>query len=94
MASSLPKSMPLAKANPLARTNPRRRDHRFFLAPLALGVVFMGGAVLAHTKGLYNTKAEAQKRAQELGCQGTHQNNGLWMPCSHEGMLHKELREE
>jgi hypothetical protein len=54
----------------------------------------MGGAVLAHTKGLYNTQAEAQKRAQELGCQGTHQNNGLWMPCSHEGMLHKELREE
>jgi hypothetical protein len=54
----------------------------------------MGGAVLAHAKGLYKTKAEAQKRAQELGCQGTHQNNGLWMPCAHEGMLHKELREE
>ena len=78
----------------LPSTKPRRRDCRFVLAPLALGVVLMGGAVLAHTKGLYKTQAEAQKRAQELGCQGTHQNNGLWMPCAHEGMLHKDLREE
>ncbi|MFM9047995.1 MAG: hypothetical protein ACKOOH_10165, partial [Cyanobium sp.] len=31
---------------------------------------------------------------KELGCQGTHQNNGLWMPCSGEAMLHKELRQE
>ena len=23
----------------------------------------------------------AEQRARELGCKGTHQNNGLWMPC-------------
>ncbi len=49
---------------------------------------------LAHTKGLYKTQAEAEKRAKELGCKGTHQNNGLWMPCGHEAMLHQELRQE
>jgi hypothetical protein len=50
--------------------------------------------VLAHAKGLYKTQAEAEQRAKELGCKGTHQNNGLWMPCSGEAMLHKELRQE
>jgi hypothetical protein len=49
---------------------------------------------MAHAKGLYKTKAEAEKRAKELGCKGTHQNNGLWMPCGHEAMLHQELRQE
>jgi hypothetical protein len=49
---------------------------------------------LAHAKGLYKTQAEAEQRARELGCTGTHQNNGLWMPCSGEAMLHKELRQE
>lgn len=48
----------------------------------------------AHAKGLYKTRAEAEQRARELGCKAAHQNKGLWMPCSHEGMLHKELREE
>jgi hypothetical protein len=47
---------------------------------------------LAHAKGLYKSQAEAERRAQELGCKGTHLNNGLWMPCSGEAMLHKELR--
>jgi hypothetical protein len=49
---------------------------------------------LAHAKGLYKTQAEAEKRTRELGCKGTHQNNGLWMPCSGEAMLHQELRQE
>ena len=48
----------------------------------------------AHAKGLYKTKAEAEQRAKQLGCNGTHLNNGLWMPCSHEAQLHKELRQE
>lgn len=50
--------------------------------------------VQAHSKGLYKTQAEAEQRARELGCKGTHQNNGLWMPCSNEAHLHHELREE
>jgi hypothetical protein len=49
---------------------------------------------LAHAKGMYKTQAEAEQRAKELGCKGTHQNNGLWMPCSGESMLHQELRKE
>jgi hypothetical protein len=52
------------------------------------------GQAHAHAKGLYPSQSEAETRAQQLGCNGTHRNNGLWMPCSSEAMLHKELREE
>ena len=48
----------------------------------------------AHSKGLYSTRAEAKQRAKQLGCDGVHNNNGRWMPCSDEAMLHKELRKE
>ncbi|MFO7628453.1 MAG: DUF3721 domain-containing protein [Prochlorococcaceae cyanobacterium] len=66
-----------------------------FFALLLLGsTLLLPGEALAHSKGIYKTQAEAEKRARELGCKGSHQNNGLWMPCSHEAMLHKELREE
>lgn len=62
---------------------------------LLLGSVpLLPGEAFAHAKGIYKTQAEAEKRASELGCKGSHQNNGLWMPCGHEAMLHKELREE
>ena len=50
--------------------------------------------VQAHPTGLYATQAEAEERARELGCKGTHRNNGRWMPCSGEAMLHQELRRE
>jgi hypothetical protein len=56
--------------------------------------VLLPSQAMAHARGLYKTQAEAEKRAKELGCEGTHQNNGLWMPCSHEAMLHQELRQE
>lgn len=64
------------------------------IAVAVLLAMLLPGPALAHSKGLYKTQAEAEKRARELGCQGTHQNNGLWMPCSGEAMLHKELRQE
>lgn len=54
----------------------------------------LANQALAHVKGLYKTQAEAEQRARELGCKGSHQNNGLWMPCGGEAMLHKELRQE
>lgn len=67
----------------------------FGAATLALSFSLLSAeACWAHAKGLYKTQAEAEKRAKELGCKGTHQNNGLWMPCSHEAMLHQELRQE
>jgi len=65
------------------------------VALLALGTALAPPlAVKAHPKGLYKTKAEAEQRARELGCQGTHQNNGLWMPCRNEAHLHQELRQQ
>lgn len=63
-------------------------------ATLLLYLVQQPFPTLAHAKGMYKTQAEAEKRAKELGCKGTHLNNGLWMPCSGEAMLHKELRQE
>jgi hypothetical protein len=57
-------------------------------------VLQLPSPAMAHAKGLYKTKAEAEMRAKELGCKGAHQNNGLWMPCSDEAMLHQELRQE
>ena len=70
--------------------------HRSPLAAVAIGVVllFSPEAGWSHSRGLYATQAEAEQRAKQLGCKGVHQNNGQWMPCSDEAMLHKELREE
>jgi hypothetical protein len=77
------------------RSDQRLADQRLALAAVALLCVLqLPNQVLAHAKGLYKTQAEAEQRAKELGCKGTHQNKGLWMPCSGEAMLHKELRQE
>ncbi len=46
----------------------------------------------AHPKGIYDSQQQAQQRAKELGCEGTHQNQGKWMPCSDEAALHHHLR--
>lgn len=73
----------------------RSLGQRFFMAAIALFTVLqLPNQAWAHAKGMYKTQAEAEKRAKELGCEGTHQNNGLWMPCGGEAMLHKELRKE
>ena len=72
-----------------------RSDQRLGVAAvLLLWALQLPSPALAHAKGLYKTQAEAEQRARELGCKGTHQNNGLWMPCSGESMLHRELRQE
>jgi hypothetical protein len=64
------------------------------VAVVLFAALLLPGKAVAHSSGLYKTQAEAEKRARELGCKGTHQNNGLWMPCGGEAMLHKELRQE
>jgi len=70
-------------------------EQRLTVAAVALLCALqLPSQVLAHSKGLYKTEAEAEERAKELGCKGTHQNNGLWMPCSGESMLHQELRKK
>jgi hypothetical protein len=46
----------------------------------------------AHTKGMYKTRAAAEKRARELRCDGAFQMGNLWMPCANERALHKALQ--
>ena len=47
-----------------------------------------------HGKGIYQSEAEAEQRAVELGCKSVHQNNGKWMPCADERELHRQLRKQ
>ena len=62
---------------------------------LALMTVVLGiSPAFGHGKGLYASKAEAQKRAQAIGCSTSHQNNGRWMPCADERELHQQLRKQ
>ena len=62
---------------------------------ITLVAVFVGSSpALAHGKGLYSTEAEAQARADEIGCITVHQNNGKWMPCTDERELHRQLRKQ
>jgi hypothetical protein len=70
--------------------------HRSNLAAVAISsaLLLSPEAGWSHARGLYATQVEAEQRAKQLGCKGVHQNNGQWMPCSNEAMLHKELREE
>ena len=63
-----------------------------FVVVLALAAYPLAG--LAHGKGLYSTEAEAQARADEIGCITVHQNNGKWMPYADERELHQQLRKQ
>ena len=51
-------------------------------------------ASLGHGKGIYQSKADAEQRASEIGCTTVHQNNGKWMPCADEQELHRQLRKQ
>ena len=59
-----------------------------------LTIFLVSKPALAHGKGLYATQAEAQQRAEEIGCTTSHQNNGRWMPCADERELHQQLRKQ
>ena len=62
---------------------------------LSLVALFLSvSSGLTHGKGLYTTEAEAQQRAEQLGCSSTHQNNNRWMPCANEQELHQQLRKQ
>lgn len=43
-------------------------------------------------KGMYATKAEAEKRAAELKCKGAFAMGSAWMPCANERALHEALQ--
>ena len=46
----------------------------------------------AHMRGMYATKAEAEKRAAELNCKGSFAMGTMWMPCATERALHDALQ--
>ena len=46
----------------------------------------------AHMRGMVATKAEAEQRAAELKCKGTHAMGTMWMPCANERALHDALQ--
>jgi len=48
----------------------------------------------AHMKGMYDTKAEAEKRAAQLKCKGAFQMGDMWMPCASERALHDALQRQ
>ena len=64
---------------------------------LTIGIsalLLAGRSSRAHSRGVYNTEAEAQIRAQQIGCKMVHQSNGKWMPCADERELHRQLRKQ
>ena len=60
------------------------------LAVLALGLNAVHAQ--AHMRGMYATKAEAEKRAAELNCKGSFAMGTMWMPCANERALHDALQ--
>ena len=42
-------------------------------------------------KGLFNTKAAAEKAAKRFGCSGAHKMGKKWMPCSIHEVHDQEL---
>lgn len=68
-----------------------------FLSKLFLASFFAGlysFPASAHMKGMYETKAEAEKRATQLHCKGAFQMDGMWMPCENERALHDALQHQ
>lgn len=61
-------------------------------AALIALVVLLVQPAQAHMRGLYATKAEAEKRAAELKCTGAFAMGALWMPCANERALHDALQ--
>lgn len=64
------------------------------LAAAAISPLLTIPPAAAHTKGLFKTRQEAEKRAVELKCKGVFAMGSLWMPCANEQMLHKALQNE
>ena len=64
------------------------------LVLLAAASAGLAVSVQSHSKGIYESEAEAKQRATELGCDSVHQNNERWMPCSDEAELHRMLRKQ
>jgi hypothetical protein len=64
------------------------------LAAAAISPLLTMTPAAAHSKGMFKTRQEAEKRAAELKCKGVFAMGSLWMPCANEQMLHKALQNE
>ena len=78
---------------------PTRKDHsnagltvQTVFSLLVIALMLNISPAHAHRKGIYESRSEAEKRAEEIGCSTVHQNNGRWMPCADEQELHRQLR--
>jgi len=65
-------------------------------AAVLAGAFLIAGSLLpapthAHMRGMFATKAEAEKRASELKCKGVFAMGSEWMPCANERALHDAL---
>jgi len=75
-------------------------DHNAFRVSIVLVVgLLIAGFWLpspgrAHMRGMFATKAEAEKRAAELKCKGVFAMGTMWMPCANERALHDALQRE
>lgn len=73
------------------------RSRAATVAALVVSSLLMAGSWLArpakaHMRGMFATKAEAEKRAAELKCKGVFAMGSLWMPCANERALHDALQ--
>jgi hypothetical protein len=64
------------------------------LAPIFVFGILSALPAAAHMKGMYDTKAEAEKRAAQLKCKGAFQMGDMWMPCASERSLHDALQRQ
>ncbi len=64
------------------------------LVPVIVFGVFSAPPAIAHMKGMYDTKAEAEKRAAQLKCKGAFQIGNMWMPCATQRVLHDALQRQ
>ncbi|MFM7264774.1 MAG: DUF3721 domain-containing protein [Cyanobium sp.] len=62
------------------------------IAGLLVAGTWKPSPAAAHVKGMYATKAEAEKRAAELKCKGAFAMGSAWMPCANERALHEALQ--
>ena len=67
------------------------RNFKFFIFLFSLSLN-LNSYSHAHMRGTFLSEEDAENRALELGCKGTHMNQDKWMPCKNEKELHIYLR--
>ena len=55
-------------------------------ASISLLTLLLAATVAAEDDFGYSTKAEALTKAQELGCEGAYEWEGIWLPCEEDNV--------